>query len=605
MSSSFLLIGHRTSGKSTLGRRLAEYHSVPFIDLDEAIAARHGKSAAELVAKDEAAFRKIEVEELTRISEQSAPAVIAAGGGLQSFPQNMFVLWITRDGWEETALAERDRLRPELNADEEIAWMIETREPRFQRAAHLQLQIERGCSIDEAARRLQLLSDWLLAAVDSPGMRMSWMVPRDADDLAHCAATASLFGMAGVEIRSDVFPEIPDLDVPYLASLRTEDPGFFQRSKNAAAFDCDTALLQHMDLSGLEPRPLILSTHPNDVFKEYFDHLINLPAWIEKALPAWSDHVMLKYAPRVKSWTEMRYANQLYKVFEKSGGRLSFLPQGKPWRWMRAMRLVSGNQTNYISTGCKEISHRPPSVDYFLPHVQMPAPSEFHGIIGNPVDHSHGDVFHRAMSLAAEDGKSSYLKIPLSKQEIDNCLHLLPQLGFRGLSVTSPLKENILESNFVGCETDLPAGNTLAYIKGSFLLYDTDEAGMRAALSEIARAGIEPGPTAIFGSGGVSHALQRALEAEGWMPVTVVSARSGWGPHADNGYSLVVDASGGESAAINAPHARAWLSLSYQKIARAPGSAESFFNGMTFFKKQALAQRELWDLATPEEHDLL
>lgn len=605
MSSSFLLIGHRASGKSTLGRRLAAYHSLPFIDLDDEIAARFGKSAAELVAEDETAFREIELRELARISEDSAPSVIASGGGLQAFPQNMFVIWIARDGWEESALAERDRLRPDLSAEDEIAWMIETREPRFQRSAHLQLRIERGCSIDEAARRLQLLSDWLCSAVASDGMRMSWMVPRDAHDLAPCAASASLFGMAGVEIRSDIFSDIPDLSVPYLASLRTDDAAFFRNAEHAAAFDCDTSFLQQMDLSGLTPRPLILSTHPNDVYKEFFDHLIGLPSWIEKAHPDWREHIILKYAPRVKSWTELRYAYQLYKVYEKAGGRISFLPQGKPWRWMRAMRLVAGNQTNYISTGCNEVSHRPPSVDYFLPVTQQPAPTEFHGIIGNPVDHSYGDIFHRAMSLAAENGRSAYFKIPLTVQEIDNCLHLLPQFGFRGLSVTSPLKESIVESNFVGCETDLTAGNTLAYIKGSFLLHDTDEIGMRAALQEIAREGISPGPTAVFGSGGVSHAVRRALESEGWTPVTLVSARTGWQHNPDGEYSLIVDASGSTAASANAPRTRAWLNLRYQDVARAPVDTELLFNGMTFFKHQALAQRTLWDLASPDQHPLL
>ncbi|MBN1446510.1 MAG: hypothetical protein JXA28_01165 [Bacteroidetes bacterium] len=603
MHQSFLLIGHRASGKSTLGRRLADARGLPFIDLDEDIACSHGKSAADLVAEDEPAFREAEREQLRSILAHRTPSVIAVGGGFKVFPPGILTIWISRDGWDEDAIAQRQRLRPELPAEEEIAWMRETREERYRRAAHLRLQIERGCGIEEAAHRLVLLSEWLENAVGAPAMRRSWMLPRDEDDLARCIADVTLLAMAGVEIRSDRYADLPDLDVPWLASLRTEEDGFFRRARNAAAFDCDTGLLKHLDLSGLAPRPLILSTHPNDVYKEFFEHLIGLPAWIEKAWPEWRHLLMLKYAPRVKSWTELRYAYQLYKVYEKNGGRITFLPQGKPWRWVRAMRLVAGNECNYVSSGCCEESHLPPALDYFLPHVQEPAPTTFFGVVGNPVEQSFGDVFHRAMSLHADGGRDSYFKIPLTAAEIDNCLHLLPQFGFRGLSVTSPLKEAVTESNFVGCESDIPAGNTLAYVKGSFLLYDTDEAGMCAALEEIEARGIEPGPTLIFGSGGVTHALRRALQSRGWNPVHLVRARDGWGTHADSTVTLVIDASGGTAdAAAHAPRARAWLDMRYRDVARAPDGVERVFSGMTFYTAQAMAQRRLWGCAEVRDH---
>ncbi len=606
MGNIFLLIGHRAAGKSTLGRALADARGIPHIDLDLEIERRVGKTAAELVAEDESHFRDTEIHVLGDIRSREEPAVISVGAGLREYPSGVFTIWISRDGWEEDALSSRDRLRPDLSPEEEITWMRETREEAYRRAANCRLHIERDCSEHEAAARLALLADWLEGAVGSAGMRRSWMLPRDAEDVQRCSADAMLFGMAGVEIRSDRFTDIPALDMPWLASLRTDEDGFFQRAKDAAAFDCDTSLLQKLDLRGLAPRPLILSTHPNDVYKEFFDHLISLPTWIEKAWPEWKDFIILKYAPRVKSWIELRYAYQLYKVYEKQGGRITFLPQGKSWRWVRAMRLVAGNESNYISSGCGEHSHLPPSIDYFLPHVQEPAPEVFYGVLGKPVEESFGDIFHRALSLAADDGKSSYFKIPLTAAEIDNCLHLLPQLGFRGLSITSPLKTDMVESNFVGCENDLPAGNTLAYVKGSFLLYDTDEDGMHAALEEIEAQGIEAGSALVFGSGGVSHALRRALEHHGWDPVNVISAREGWGKYANTSVTLVVDASGGRAdASINAPRAHTWLDLRYRNVSRAPAGVKHAFSGMTFFKAQALAQRRLWGCAEVKEHPLL
>ncbi len=606
MRCSFLLIGHRTSGKTVLGRQLARSRALPFFDLDAMIEAREGRSAAALVAENEPRFRELEQEVLRELVAREEPAVIATGGGCESWPIGIRTIWVSREGWEETALRDRARLRPALSPQEEIAWMRDTREERYRRAAHLQLHIERGCGEDEAARRLTFLADWLAEAAGTPGMRKSWVVPRDAEDLARAEADARLFGMAGVEIRSDTFPDPPNVAVPWLASLRTEDTTFFRRSASAAAFDCDAGLLRCLDLRDLPPRPLVLSSHPDDVYKEYFEFLTGLPAWVEKSLPAWRDQLQLKYAPRIKSWVELRYANQLYKVYEKAGNRLSFLPQGKNWKWMRVQRLFHGNDLNYLSTGCLEHSHRPPSIDYFLPHITGDHARDFYGIIGNPVEHSIGDVFHRALSQKYDGAQATYVKIPLAAAEIDNCLHLLPQIGFKGLSVTSPLKTAVCNSNFVGTELEITAGNTLSLEKGSFLLYDTDERGMDASLADIETDGVEPGSVLIFGSGGVTAAITRALETRGWGPIMVVRARDGWPPPGEGALQLIVNASGRDAAAESGvPACAAWLDLRYRDLPAPPPGAERFYGGMTFYKQQALAQRRLWGLADGADHPLL
>ncbi|MFA6234950.1 MAG: shikimate kinase, partial [Bacteroidota bacterium] len=585
MSCSFLLIGHRTSGKTALGRRLAEARGIPFLDLDQVIEQQEGRPAGDLVANDEVRFRQLEREALWKLVQNHPRAVIAAGGGCASWPHGIRTIWLSREGWEESALRERRRLRPQLSPEEEIRWMQETREEGYRRAAHFNLHIERGCSEDEAARRLIFIAGWMADVANAPGLTKSWIVPRNADDLPRAIADVRLFGLAGVEIRSDVFPDPPPLDVRWLASLRSETASFFQHAAGASAFDCDASLLRFLDLRGLPPRPLILSSHPDDVYKEFFDFLTGLPAWVQESLSEWHSQLILKYAPRIKSWIELRYANQLYKVYEKAGHRISFLPQGKKWNWMRIQRLFHGNDTNYLSTGCLEQSQLPPSLDYFLPHIMGNHARDFYGIIGNPVENSFGDIFHRALSLHYDDGEQTYVKIPLTQSEIDNCLHLLPQIGFKGLSVTSPLKRAVIDSNFVGTEKKLDAGNTLALIKGSFLLFDTDQSGMEAALSEIESDGVAPGSVIIFGAGGVTPAVTRALETRGWGPVTIVHARDGWGCDGQTFVQLVVDASGGDSAhGEDTPACAAWLDLRYRDIPAPPPGAERFYNGMTFYK---------------------
>lgn len=84
---SIVLIGYRGSGKSTIGRRLAEKLWLPFVDADEKIGAAAGKSIARIFAEDgEARFRDIEcavVADLLNLSEH----VIALGGGAVMRPE--------------------------------------------------------------------------------------------------------------------------------------------------------------------------------------------------------------------------------------------------------------------------------------------------------------------------------------------------------------------------------------------------------------------------------------------------------------------------------------------------------------------------------------
>lgn len=81
MSVTIFLVGPRAAGKTTIGEGLARELGLPFVDLDQYLAARHGLTPAELVARHGwPMFRRLESEAL-REAAPGTPVVMATGGG--------------------------------------------------------------------------------------------------------------------------------------------------------------------------------------------------------------------------------------------------------------------------------------------------------------------------------------------------------------------------------------------------------------------------------------------------------------------------------------------------------------------------------------------
>jgi len=84
-----ILAGFMGTGKSTIGRLLAERLRLPFIDCDTEIEAAAGKSIPEIFAAEgEAAFRALETQVLTRVLKGDS-AIMALGGGALTIPENL------------------------------------------------------------------------------------------------------------------------------------------------------------------------------------------------------------------------------------------------------------------------------------------------------------------------------------------------------------------------------------------------------------------------------------------------------------------------------------------------------------------------------------
>ncbi len=87
------LLGLPGSGKTTLGKELANSLGISFVDLDEEVEKTEGMTIREIFEqKSEDHFRKAEADHLARWCALSKDFVMAAGGGTPCFFDNLSVI---------------------------------------------------------------------------------------------------------------------------------------------------------------------------------------------------------------------------------------------------------------------------------------------------------------------------------------------------------------------------------------------------------------------------------------------------------------------------------------------------------------------------------
>ena len=86
------LVGFMGSGKTTIGRRLAEVLGFDFVDTDRFIEMQHNTTVDQIFAQQgETAFRKMENDLLQELQQRDV-AVISTGGGMPCHSDNMDIM---------------------------------------------------------------------------------------------------------------------------------------------------------------------------------------------------------------------------------------------------------------------------------------------------------------------------------------------------------------------------------------------------------------------------------------------------------------------------------------------------------------------------------
>ena len=136
--------------------------------------------------------------------------------------------------------------------------------------------------------------------------------------------------------------------------------------------------------------------------------------------------------------------------------------------------------------------------------------TELYGLIGSPITGSISDKTHNTL-MQGLNLNAVYVKMQIEQQELSSSLQLMKTLGFRGLSVTMPLKENILPyiDMLDPHAKSIGAVNTIHFDNGRSIGYNTDGFAALECIEKM--TSVAGKKVIILGAGGAARSI--AFEA--------------------------------------------------------------------------------------------
>jgi shikimate kinase len=173
------LVGFMGAGKTSVGRALAQRLGWRFIDLDDLIESREGRTVAEIFARmGESGFRNAECATLKELMTASALSgasmVLALGGGAFAQPENeavlqrdnIFTVFLSASAQElwqrcltKQTVGGDKRLRPLLKDEASFKQLFEERQPSYKRAQ---------VSVTTAGKSVDAIADEIYSALAAP-----------------------------------------------------------------------------------------------------------------------------------------------------------------------------------------------------------------------------------------------------------------------------------------------------------------------------------------------------------------------------------------------------------------------------------------------------
>jgi shikimate dehydrogenase len=155
--------------------------------------------------------------------------------------------------------------------------------------------------------------------------------------------------------------------------------------------------------------------------------------------------------------------------------------------------------------------------------MKINANTKLYGLIGHPVEHSLSPLIHN-YAFNSLDLNCVYTVFDVLPEKLEEAVKGVKALGIRGVNVTVPHKEKIIEYLDVVSEEALKIGavNTVVNEEGILKGYNTDVYGFIDSLIEAGEK-IERRKAVVLGAGGASKAVCVALALDGIDSIIVAN----------------------------------------------------------------------------------
>ena len=599
-----VIVGHRGTGKTELVKRIqSSTHNsdVEFVDLDESIESKIGKTIRELFFEHgEDYFRELERQlflETLQKPHKEMYLVVGAGFDVSVIPDKVRTLWVRRQSDRDGRIfLNRPRLNPELSPVEEFLKRAEQREPRYADVAdEIYLMPEgvfenhhRVMGVEKSllTHQLQNVTGSLTLLPSLTKKSFRWELFKDR----YLGRGVELFelrdDLLSMEFIQKALQEMPN--EKFVFSLReVKDRSVWWDSEEwknilakASCIDWALELGAPNDVLAMVPKEkLIISAHD----PIHFEDLNNLQSQVGH----------LKYAPVVWNFTDLLKFHEWQREMPE---RRSFLPRSMNARWGWYRLLQKGQQLiNFWRDGEGSAGDQPTIFQWLLTPNK---PQKFAAVLGDPVAHSFTPVEHSDYFLKKD---IPVFAVHIAREEWDEAMPVLQKLGLAYAAVTAPHKESAAK----WCQhSELTAVNTLYFDskKKKWIGTSTDDEGFRELIEGVGMLSPLPKEIFVWGGGGTLPMIQKALPHASYFSSRTGEPREGSEDSKGLKPKIVIWAAPRGPETVLPPldwNPAMVFDLNYKEDSMGREYAQkcsaNYQSGLTMFIAQAQQQRAFWN----------
>ena len=147
------------------------------------------------------------------------------------------------------------------------------------------------------------------------------------------------------------------------------------------------------------------------------------------------------------------------------------------------------------------------------------------GVIGDPINHTRSPLIHNYW-IKKNNINCFYIPLSVKDSDLEKKLIFIRELGFCGLNVTIPHKENIinLADEVMESAKVIGAANTIYFENGKIIADNTDTYGFyQSILKNFPKYNFKKEKVLIFGSGGAARAVASVYLKEKALEISIIN----------------------------------------------------------------------------------